>query len=71
MYLLPIFAFTNIPLSRLKLYAKLVVVAENQKSINFDNVAWKIFPRVVMFYKTSLQEEVFVYVTNAWAKLTQ
>ena len=39
MYLLPIFAFTNIPLSRLKLYAKLVVVAENQKSINFDNVA--------------------------------
>ena len=45
MYLLSIFAFTNIPLSRLKLYAKLVVVAENQKSINFDNVAWKIFPR--------------------------
>ena len=71
MYSLSIFAFTNIPLSWLKLYAKLVVVAENQKSINFDNVAWKIFPRVVMFYKTSLQEEVIVYVTNAWAKLTQ
>ena len=31
----------------------------------------KYSPGVVMFYKTSLQEEVFVYVTNAWAKLTQ
>ena len=37
MYSLMIFAFTNIPFSKLNLLTKLVIMAENQKSMNFDN----------------------------------
>ena len=45
MYSLMIFAFTNIPFSKLNLLTKLVIMAENQKSMNFDNATWKIFPK--------------------------